>query len=426
MTIPAADYLEKNCGGMELNDIISKTQRICNLLDENNFILKKINLLKRVLQVTGELIFAEFSEISDTEDIRKPFVFNNKSSMGRYRSEWIDDSDRKGFFKTVCAYETLEKCIDDYCRELEINPAKKYLFADLGLLYFEKNEPEKAVEMFEKYLNCLPKTLTLLKKVGQLYVNHGLLDEALHKLDNALTLSLNSREIQMFSQMSSINQDNSMRYKAELMFAIADIYLKKKESENAEIYLKKIISTIKDERYVTRARQKLIELDKNRPDYASILEDMREDLKKNNYNQDKRKKLIIFYAEQKMYDKAFDEISRMSDIGGETTPAVNEILGDVYFNKQEYDTALRYYNLALMAKPVVILPSGKFSYQSFNPFTVLQKMKKCQEFTEDYQIIIDAYKYYLQKNSSDSQLEESRIINIIKEIGELLKKQKKY
>ena len=432
MALPAAEYLEKNCSSMDYNDIMQKARNICDLLEKKNLILRKISLLKSVVKISGELIFNELSTYSDTQDFNMSSIFsiNKRMSRGVYRPDLFDDWYRYDFLKTLSNFETPSKYIQILINELEINPEKKYLYADLGYLFLENKEFQKALEMFEKYIDCLPKTLTHLKKVGELYKKYGLLDDALRHFEKASTMSLTQTEIRnsesLSNQMPSIEPDYNKLFKSELLFSIAEIFILKNDTETAKKYLAQITPDNSSKEYASRARQKLIELSKNSKDILSIISEMQDELKKNPFDQDKRKKLIMIYAEQNMFDKAFEEAKRISPASSETTPIVNEIIGDIYFIKKEYNAALFYYNLAVTAKPAIIKPDGKIVYSGFKPFYVLRKMKKCGEFTRDSKIIIEAYKYYLQKNADASQMNEHQVIEILKETAELLKKQNRY
>ncbi|MEJ2033435.1 MAG: tetratricopeptide repeat protein [Deltaproteobacteria bacterium] len=74
-------------------------------------------------------------------------------------------------------------------RDLAANPKNTKAWIDLGDLYFDTSEPQKAIRAYTKALDLEPNNPTVLTDLGVMYRRSGKFDKALQSFDKAISLN---------------------------------------------------------------------------------------------------------------------------------------------------------------------------------------------------------------------------------------------
>ncbi len=196
--------------------------RISDLLQELDHIIKSIPPKPEKKAITGGLLITG----ERNRDTSSEYTYENAMRLVR---EW--------------KYSEAINCLEGF---LEANPRHSMACNDLGVLYLNEGNKEKALYYLKESVVIEPKNLTARKNLGDLYLNLGDLGEGL----------------KIYMKIIEENPDD-----IEALLKLGEVCEKFERSEGAKLFYKKALK-IQPENNLIKERLKILsekrELKKNR------------------------------------------------------------------------------------------------------------------------------------------------------------------
>jgi len=239
-------------------------------------------------------------------------------------------------------------------------PSNYQVYENLGLIYRERGEYDKAIKEYEKMIKGSPEYVNAYISLGGLYTKTGNYDKAIERYSKALELDPMREEINMeigklyyytekyqeaiqeFQEVIELNPGDLMAH-----YYLALTFDNKREYQKAIKEYRRVITM---DPTFEKAYSNLGLLYSGLKEYDKALLQYREAIKIDPNFYEARNNLGNLYYAQNKFDKAYLEYKKALEINPNSAEAHNN-LGALYYSQKKYKFALKEFEIFLSLMP---------------------------------------------------------------------------
>jgi len=262
-------------------------------------------------------------------------------------------------YNLAYAYQTggyYEKALQEYEKVLKADKKRqisKQVYLNMGSIYDEKGELDKAVRIYKRGLALDPENADIRFNLALTLMKKGSLTEALKQLQK--TISIRRDDPDVYLTMGNIyydlkkydqakkNFEKSIALKANprAILFLANILYKQKDYQNARKYYEKIITIEKTTDTARLAYIGLADIYDNFADYTNSIEFYKKAIDLSPTDAGLHYNLAVVQIKAKQFAPAISELKRALDLDNKNFKAL-KLISDALYNLGKLDESLAF------------------------------------------------------------------------------------